>query len=389
MKDRRLHVVSVLVAALLFAAVSPLAAGVLTGNCVVGERPAATLLFPYFEVELTNPAGRTTLIAINNRNTVFPVLARVTLWTDWGVPTYGFTLFLASNDVQTINVRDLFTTGNSPTTGPGAAIFPGCNNSLGTNIAPALLRTAHTGQNTLGSCFGSGILGPNVATGYITVDASARCPVPNGGGSDSPGDAGYFTGAGAIAVTDNVLWGDWFLVTPDQAFATGNPAVHIQADPDFFGAGDYTFYGRYYGFNGTDRRRPLPSRYSVRFLAGGPFSGGTKLIVWRDTRSSATGARACGSNPPWFPLGEERIRAYNEAAALTDLGSTQIFDLATQRMDIGAVGQPYTFGFLDLDLDLTAGTPAQAWVGMEASASGLYSVGLSGTAMNDLCVVAP
>ena len=240
MKDRRLHVVSVLVAALLFAAVSPLAAGVLTGNCVVGERPAATLLFPYFEVELTNPAGRTTLIAINNRNTVFPVLARVTLWTDWGVPTYGFTLFLASNDVQTINVRDLFTTGNSPTTGPGAAIFPGCNNSLGTNIAPALLRTAHTGQNTLGSCFGSGILGPNVATGYITVDASARCPVPNGGGSDSPGDAGYFTGAGAIAVTDNVLWGDWFLVTPDQAFATGNPAVHIQADPDFFGAGDYT-----------------------------------------------------------------------------------------------------------------------------------------------------
>jgi hypothetical protein len=371
----------------------PAAAGVLTNNCVVGERPAATLLFPYFEVDLANASGRTTLIAIANRNLFFePILARVTLWTDWGIPTTAFTLFLRANDVQTINVRDLFATGVVPTTGERVDLdFPGCNPSLGGFVAtpPALMRTAHTGQNTLGSCLSSGRLGANVATGYITVDASRRCRVATGGGTDTPVDDDYFSGAAPLAVTENVLWGDWFLVTPGEAFASGNSAVHIQADADFFGAGDYTFYGRYHGFNGADRRRPLPSRYNARFLAGGAFSGGTKLIVWRDTRDPSTGGVGCGSAPEWVPLGERRILAHDEASTTTNLGSTSIFDLATQRMDISAVPQPYTFGFLEMDLNLTDNTPAQAWVGIEASASGQFSVGFAASPTNDLCAAAP
>jgi hypothetical protein len=371
----------------------PAAAGLLTGNCIVGERPAATLLFPYFEVDLANPAGRTTLIAISNRSPFLePILARVVLWTDWGIPTAAFTLFLAANDVQTINVRDLFATGVVPTTGPGVdRYFPGCNPSLGGFVAtpPALMQAAHTGQNTLGSCLSSGRLGAHVAIGYITVDASRRCRVGNGGGNDTPVDADYFSGGAPLAVTENVLWGDWFLVVPSEASASGNPAVHIQADADFFEAGDYTFYGRYHGFNGADRRRPLPSRYNARFLDGGAFSGGTKLIVWRDTRDPDTGVVACGEEPDWVPLGELQITAHDETAAHTSLGSTSIFDLATQRMDISAVPQPYAFGFLALNLDLPDDTPAQAWVGVEASASGLYSVGFAASPINDLCGVAP
>lgn len=372
---------------------APTTAGVLTDNCVVGDRPAATLLFPYFEVDLANPSGRTTLIAIANRDLFLePILARVTLWTDWGIPTVAFSLFLGPEDVQTINVRDLFSTGIVPTTGGHADLyFPGCHPSLGGFVAtpPALMRTAHTGQNTLGSCLSSGNLGVNIAVGYITVDASRRCRVGNGGGTDSPVDGDYFTGAAPLAVTENVLWGDWFLVTPGEGFASGNAAVHVQADAEFFGAGDYTFYGRYHGFNGADRRRPLPSHYYARFLNGGAFTGGTKLIVWRDTRDPSTAVVACGSTPDWVPLGEQQVVARDEEGAFTNLGATSIFDLATQRLDISAVPQPHVFGLLRLNLDLPDDTPAQAWVGVEASASGRFSVGFPATPTNDLCGVEP
>ncbi len=384
-----------LAAILVVAALLPLpaAAGVLTNNCVVGERPAATLLIPYFEVDLANPAGRTTLVSIANRDTfIFPVLARVTVWTDWGIPTAAFTIFLAPNDVQTLNLRDLFNTGLAPTTGPGADLYAGCASTLGGSVgSPALLKTAHTGQSTLGSCFSSGSKGPNIATGYLTVDHALRCKDAGGHGlgTDTPVDGDYFAGATRLAGTDNLLWGEWHLVTPGEGFAAGNPAVHIQADPDFFGVGDYTFYGRYHGFDGSDRRRPLPSRYDARFLKGGAFTGGTKLIVWRDTRSADTGVVSCGSEPDWVPLGERQIRAHDEAAASTNLGATSIFDLATQRLDITAVPQPYTFGFLELNLNLTDNTPAQAWVGVEASASGQYSVGFAATPTNDMCAIAP
>lgn len=388
-KTRSIFLVAALVAAALLP--FPAAAGVLTNNCVVGDRPAATLLFPYFEVDLANPGGRTTLISINNRDTfIFPVLARVTIWTDWGIPTAAFTLYLHPNDVQTLNLRDLLNTGLSPITGPGADLYSGCDSTLGGSVgAPVLLQAAHTGQSAFGSCFSSGRLGPNIATGYVTVDHVLRCRDAAGLGSDTPVEADYFAGATPLAGTDNVLWGDWMIVTPNEAFASGNPAVHIQADPDFFGAGDYTFYGRYHSFDGSDRRRPLPSNYSARFLNGGAFTGGTKLIVWRDTRSPDTGVVSCGSQPDWVPLGERQIEAHDESPFLTNLGSTTIFDLATQRMDITDVPQPYTFGLLEMNLNLPDNTPAQAWVGVEANAAGQYSVGFPAIPMNDLCSVAP
>jgi hypothetical protein len=138
-------------------------------------------------------------------------------------------------------------------------------------------------------------------------------------------------------VTDNVLWGEWFLVTPGQAFATGNPAVHVQADPDAFGGGDYKFYGTYVGFSGIDERRPLPSRYRARFLQGRGFSGGTRYIAWRDTREETPAPIACGPgltcaslpcHPSWFPLGEQNLTLFDEAGNSTDRGATEIFDRA-------------------------------------------------------------
>lgn len=374
---------------------APARAGVLEDNCRVGSQPAATLLFPYFKVDLGSPAGATTLVAIVNRSTSFPLLAHVTLWTDWGIPSGAFDLFLAPGDVQTINLRDLFTSGEAPETGP-ASLFPDCDETLGGFFAdPGLLRTAHTGQNTLGSCWAEPRTFP-VATGYLTVDTAVRC----GGIDASPADDGYFSGPDRIASTDNFLWGDFTYVNPGEDFAQGQAAVPIVADPDRFGSGDYTFYGAFVGFDGSDARTPLSSEWRTRFLEGGGFDGGTRLVVWRDPRDPNPEPVECGDSPSWLPLGEQAVTAWDEEGSESDLTDPEFFDLATQQIPVagpdvvvfpaGSVPQvPTDFGWLDLDLDRPDGTPSQAWVLWEANAESRYSIAQEGARLNDLCGVSP
>src|SRR5690349_15790192 len=117
-------------------------AGDLSGNCRAANQPSATLLIPYFEVNLDDSTAQTTLFSVNNAS-ARPALARVVVWTDWGVPTLAFDIYLTGYDVQTINIRDLFkgvlpgtgtglsNVGSLSETGPG---FPGCTS--GTNVAP-------------------------------------------------------------------------------------------------------------------------------------------------------------------------------------------------------------------------------------------------------------
>src|SRR3954470_13437399 len=76
-------------------------------TCTLDVVPAATLLLPYFEVDLKSPAGPTTLMSINNAGDR-AALAHVVLWTDLGVPTLAFDLYLTGYDVQTLNLRDVF-----------------------------------------------------------------------------------------------------------------------------------------------------------------------------------------------------------------------------------------------------------------------------------------
>ena len=50
------------------------------------------------------------MLAIGN-GFVYPRLARVILWTDWGVPTLAFDVYLPGLDVQSFNVRGRFSVG--------------------------------------------------------------------------------------------------------------------------------------------------------------------------------------------------------------------------------------------------------------------------------------
>jgi hypothetical protein len=400
--------------------------------CTQDNVPAATLLLPYFEVDLDNAGGVTTLFSINNASAT-AVLAHVTLWTDESVPTLDFDVYLTGYDVQTLNIRDIFN-GNLPRTAsagqdPGDSIsnqgslsqdinFASCNNSLPyTN--PALssvllthIREAHTGglSPVYGRCAGFDF-GDNIARGYITVDTVTQCNL------EFPSAPGYFSG---IASYQNVLWGDYFFVDSANNFAQGETLVHVEAcsnpavgtggDDCPFIAGDYTFYGRYVAAAATDQREPLSTMFATRYLNGGAFDGGTNLIVWRDSKTVANTGFTCGSDASWFPLAQTDVVAFDEAENPEDLcfrgdnisppigGTDTCFPLEAQRISLtentNATGTnpipSFDFGWMYINLNTTVaggqyGPTAQAYITTVMDANGRFSVGFDAMTLDTAC----
>jgi hypothetical protein len=392
----------------LAAQATPAISGVLEGNCRIADQPAATLLIPYFEVDLDDASGPTTLISVNNASSR-PALSRVVLWTDWGVPTLAFDVYLTGYDVQTLNIRDLFQ-GTLPVTGAGisnvgqlseeGAGFPGCDSGAAIALDAAEqsnLRAAHTGQpysaNGTQQCAGSFKAATSLATGYITVDSVNRCtPRTLGTLVNTPAHALYFAEGGkGLASNANVLWGDFFYVDSRRNRAESQSAVPLVADADFFEPGDYTFYGRYVGFDSRDNRAPLSSLYYVRYMEGGPFSGGTDLIVWRDNREPAVEPAACGTAPDWSPMGELQLVVFDEEENPVEIPESNAFPLASQKLHVGSPALPAdrTFGWIMLDLWHSDSTHAQGWVGVTMSAEGRYSTGHQAIRADDLCNFGP
>jgi hypothetical protein len=338
--------------------------------CTIDDVPAATLLLPYFEVDLTSQSGVNTLFSINNASAA-AAIAHVTVWTDWSIPTLDFDCYLTGYDVQTMSVWDIFH-GNlcrtadrgadvsdaiSPSPPPGSTqaanvnpftgpFTPGVPTEFdfGGSSGPCVqaytnpvldstrvtnLQAAHTGKNApaYGGCLGA-TYGDNIARGYITVDSVTQCNLL------FPSSATYFSGG--IADTRNILWGDYFYVNSNQNFAQGETLVHIEScipGDGFsgyvgtggrratgapwcpFAPGEYTFYGRYASLAGQDQREPLATTFGSRYINGGIFNGGTDLIVWRDSKTIPTGTngpRTCGQTPSWFPLNQTDVVAFDE-----------------------------------------------------------------------------
>src|SRR3954447_16916845 len=74
--------------------------------CTIDEVPAATLLLPYFDVDLSNANGEKTLFSINNASAT-AVLAHVVIWSDLSHVVLDFNVYLTGYDVQSINMRDI------------------------------------------------------------------------------------------------------------------------------------------------------------------------------------------------------------------------------------------------------------------------------------------
>jgi hypothetical protein len=408
-------VLGLLITALLAPAVPASAAPVRK----TAPEPAATLLLPFFEQDLSNPNGPTTLLSINNASNQ-GVLAHVSIWSDLSVPIINFNIYLTGYDVQTINLRDILVNGVLPQTAstgqdPNDTIspkgarsqdvnFPSCNGLLPLPALPASfvqhLQLSLTGKPSpvLNNLCAGRNLGDNIARGYITVDAVNGCTLR------FPGDVGYFSAGGkGDASNQNVLWGDYIYVNPATGAAEGNPLVHIVADasdPETSTPGRYTFYGRYVAWSAADNRRPLGTNFASRYLTGGSFSATTSLIVWRDSKVNQS-AFACpvaeGSRPSWYRLGQEGTLIFDEqenvvvpadvAVSPQTGGAFTPFPAEAQRVTVGGTSLPvpFNFGWVDLDLNTTV-TPAgavppadpavaQAWVAVKMVGSGLFSVG--------------
>lgn len=425
--------------------------------CTVDDVPAATLLLPYFEVDLDNETGMNTLFSINNASAV-DTIAHVIVWTDLSIPVLDFNVYLTGFDVQTLSVRDIlngFLPGSRPGD-PGTSVpedapasveanqgefslldgtlarTPECVDQLPYSQLPpnfvTHLQNTLTGlESTLSGDFNgrcAGILHADddatedvdesrIARGYITVDDANLCSL------DFPGDPGYFGADGTGFVSnDNQLWGDYFYVNPGQDFAQGETLVHIEADflnEATSGPGDYTFYGRYVAWQGIDNREPLVGTFATRYAVDetdAAFDGGTDLLVWRDSKElpSYTGhvcATIPGTNPPWYPLGQEDIVIFDEeenpvvqegcqVSPCEELEQGLPFPIEAQRVSVDgpALQVPFDFGwlYLNLNFNTAAGTvptlladAMQNWVTTVMSAEGRYSVGFDAIALDSTC----
>jgi hypothetical protein len=170
------------------------------------------------------------------------------------------------------------------------------------------------------------------------------------------------------------------------------------ANPETTVAGQYTFYGRYTAFTASDNREPLNSKSAARFINGGAFSGGTSLVVWRDSKVDQ-GPFLCpavwGTRPPAYPLPYEELYAFSESETAEHLtGIASPFPASTQRVRVDGPTLPVTatFGWIYLNLNhnaLSGGVPpedpaaAQSWAGNVMDAQGRFSVGQSAVAVEN------
>ena len=410
--------------------------------CTADDVPAATLLLPYFEVDLDNQWGSGTLFSINNASAT-AVLAHVVVWSDLSVPVLDFNVYLTGYDVQTINLRDIIVDGMLPRTAsagqdPNDTISPKGQFSQDINFAscagqlpppplPATftqhLRLALTGQASpiLGDRCAGRALGDNIARGYITIDTVNNCTLR------FPGDAGYFAPGGTgDATNQNVLWGDYFYVKDMANLAEGETLVHIEAapgvgtsalygtygaNPETSVAGQYTFYGRYVSWTAADNREPLSTNFAGRFVNGGTFDGGTDWLCWRDSKVNQapfTCPASEGVRPPWFPLGQEGVVIFDEeeqpevpqsvpVSPQPPETTNLLCPAEAQRTAIGGASFPVTpdFGWIYANLNTTvAGNPnppedpavAQAWVTVVMTAEGRFGVGFDAIQLDSACM---
>jgi hypothetical protein len=398
-------------------------------SCDIALLPAATLLLPYFEVDLADRNGETTLFTITNASPMEQV-AHITLWTDFAFPVIDFNVYLTGYDVQGLNLYDVIALGQiAPPNGTGfddagspvgdfsddnPAVEESTCRNLPMQVAAAYrtrMQQAFTKGKVpaIGSTPGCSQIGGDHlhATGYATIDLVRRC------GATNPTEPTYYTEEIAF---DNVLTGDFMQVNGGQNFAQGNPLVHIRAIPE---GGTFasraadpasyrtntptTFYGRYQSPANpvADGRQPLPSTFMARWISGGLGSFESSFKIWRGSR---VGANAECSD---FKANEDNritdvVRFDEEENAVARVPDCQVpcesFDTNFPSASVTSIDDPRfpqtpdngIAGWLYLNLHNSAAETigAQAWVVASMRAEGRFSVDMDATALGNGCTPA-
>jgi hypothetical protein len=372
---------------------------------VIANQPGATLLLPYFEVNLDNLKASNTYISMTNTSAT-AILGHVIIWTDLSVPALEFNVYLTGYDLWRMNIGSFLTTGVMDSTAsagqdPNDTISPkgersqdinfaSCTGQLPNGTIPAAqlqgVQNALIGQASVN--YGSNLCGginhmDRIARGYITIDTVNNCT------QRFPNDPNYITND---ITFQNVLVGDSFYVSLTKNRAVAQPLVPIAASftaPDTNTPTFYTFYGRYDGWSSSDRRQPTATNFAGRYINAGSPQGlnfmnqGTQAIVWRDSKI-VQNPFTCGSNPSWYPLGQEQIVLFDEQEqpqvppSCTNLPCPPTpgllpFPAETQKIQLNSSALPTTFaegwGYFDLNTTVTGESgnmadpaAAQAWM---------------------------
>ena len=390
-------------------------------SCDISVAPAATLLLPYFEVDVANAAGETTLFTVTNVSQE-PQIAHVTVWTDRSFPVLDFNIFLTGYDVQAINMYDIIVRGkiaepgtSSDTeegrrsldndTGNHNIAFSTLNcDRLAVNIREPLLTDLRNALTTgrygsTAACQAVGNVHTN-AIGYVTIDVAPNC------NTALPVSAGYYINN---LLYDNVLIGDYQQVNSVNNFAQGNPMVHLRAIPEGGEPGpfttnfDRTFYSRYQGGGTADRRQPLPSTFAARWIEGGPSGFQTSFKIWRE--GLTVGDTGCAvspnaaipiteivrfdedENPTTFTPDEIISPVPPGGVSLPETSRTSVSNNIFPPNEEGAVA-----GWMYLNLDSgdpgtnpPVGTASQNWVIVSMRAQGRYSVDFDAAWLGNGC----
>lgn len=341
----------------------------LTAQAVIGtidNVPASTLLYPHFEVDTQSDSGPNTVITIQNAS-ASATMVNVVLWTDVGIATAQFNVYLTGFDQQVLDLRDIFrrvlpvtaSAGQDPsdTLSPHGPIsqdinFASCNGTLnGTQNGSVLSRDivgAHSGQPSAdyfgGQC-GSVNYGDGIARGYVTVDVTNQCTI------SVPGDAGYFvSGGGGVSGNRNILFGDYTIIYAAQRRTVSDLAVHIESDASnpltSSGPNKQTFYGRLIGYNGNDNREPLPTAWAAKIS-----SGRSDVDYWRDP-GVPTAPFNCSNVPA--PIAQRQVSQFNVSGNLTGSPNGALFPLVAGTTPGSALGISEPLGWLFVNLNLPA-----------------------------------
>jgi hypothetical protein len=264
-------------------------------TCTIDQRPAATLLVPYFEVSFnpdgtplpSGPNARDTLVTICNASSA-PMIAHVNVFNERTELVLDFNIALTGFDCQSMSMARVLQ-GFLPATPVNTAHTPvtadACqrNGSAGVYSPPSVtgeylrirpVDTATPLDNTLattlypqpawpaGSSFAFGVLDSldetddsvacggvdgtitNPIRGYVVIDHANYCNLSN------PNDPNYYL-RDAIGMENN-LFGEVIFTSGSGIPTMGGSTVNIEADPSL--AGDVnseprirTFYARYVG----------------------------------------------------------------------------------------------------------------------------------------------
>ncbi|MES2935044.1 MAG: hypothetical protein V4805_16320 [Pseudomonadota bacterium] len=355
--------------------------------------PGATVFYPYFEVDLANSNGATTVMTLVNTSAT-AILGNVTIWSDWGTPVHQFPIYLTGYDVASWDMRNVLngvrpqsaSDGQDPTDAISKQghysqdiNFASCTSASPTNaqlplttlgagvvadIRAALTGTAVTNLPgiTAGSCV-SNAYGDQIARGYVTIDTENNCT------TKYPSDSTYFTDD---ITHQNVMWGDYMLINPAAGTGQGGLATMLESRGYTvpFASGDYTYYGRFNGFTATDQREALSSHWIIH-----GDTDFTKIVAWRDPKTTIGIAGAtCGTLPANQPLATDYANVVWFDSFPDDLTATAAFGSPLSKLAMSSTA-PLSMpsvkktGFFALGLDHTvAGVPT---VGTQAVAQSM------------------